>query len=161
VATEPVSEDELLGLLGPLVDLLLTWSYEGTMRCESIVREVATRYGHTWRPASWPTRRWSRSASAPCRSPASRPGGRVRRRDPVRLRDAHPPLRKHPRALTARLKALADDNVHNYTRATSRTGTSPGDLSGLPCDIGFCHLSGPRISDFDAYGAGLVNVAHP
>jgi hypothetical protein len=41
-----VSEDELLGLLGPLVDLLLTWSYEGTMRCESIVRGVAARYGH-------------------------------------------------------------------------------------------------------------------
>jgi uncharacterized membrane protein YjjP (DUF1212 family) len=47
VATEAVSEDELLGLLGPLVDLLLTWSYEGTMRCESIVRDVAARYGHT------------------------------------------------------------------------------------------------------------------
>ena len=45
-ATGPVPEDELLGLLGPLVDLLLTWSYEGTMRCESIVRGVAARYGH-------------------------------------------------------------------------------------------------------------------
>ena len=50
---------------------------------------------------------------------------------------------------------------HNYTRALSATDTSPGDLTGLPCDIGFCHLSGPRISDSDAYGAGLVNVATP
>jgi subtilisin family serine protease len=74
---------------------------------------------------------------------------------------AHPSLRKHPRALIARLKRLANDRPHNYTRATSRTDTSPGDLSGLPCDIGFCHLSGPRISDNDAYGAGLVNVAKP
>jgi hypothetical protein len=36
----------------------------------------------------------------------------------------------------------------------SATDTSPGDLTGLPCDIGFCHLTGPRISDNDAYGAG-------
>jgi hypothetical protein len=47
VATGSVSEDELLGLLGPLVDLLLTWSNEWTMRCESIVCDVAARYGHT------------------------------------------------------------------------------------------------------------------
>jgi hypothetical protein len=74
---------------------------------------------------------------------------------------AHPSLRKHPAALIARLKSLANGNPHNFTRALSRTDTSPGDLSGLPCDIGFCHLSGPQISDSDAYGAGLVNVATP
>ncbi|HJU00415.1 MAG TPA: S8 family serine peptidase [Actinomycetes bacterium] len=77
------------------------------------------------------------------------------------IASAHKSLRKHPGALIARMKRLANDNVHNYTRAISRTDTSPGDLSGLPCDIGFCHLSGPRISDSDAYGAGLVNVATP
>ena len=44
---------------------------------------------------------------------------------------------------------------------TTATDTSPGDLTGLPCDIGYCHLEGPRISDRDAYGAGLVNVARP
>jgi hypothetical protein len=77
------------------------------------------------------------------------------------IASAHPSLRKHPGALIARMKRLANDNVHNNTRAISRTDTSPGDLSGLPCDIGFCHLSGPRISDSDAYGAGLVNVSHP
>ena len=74
---------------------------------------------------------------------------------------AHKSLRKHPRALLARLKGLANDNVHNYTRALSATDTSPGDLTGLPCDIGYCHLEGPRIPDNEAYGAGLVNVAHP
>ena len=77
------------------------------------------------------------------------------------IASAHPSLRKHPGALIARMKRLANDNVHNNTRAISRTDTSPGDLSGLPCDIGFCHHSGPRISDSDAYGAGLVNVATP
>jgi subtilisin family serine protease len=74
---------------------------------------------------------------------------------------AHKSLRKHPGALLARLKGLANDNVHNYTRALSATDTSPGDLTGLPCDIGYCHLEGPRIPDNEAYGAGLVNVAHP
>ena len=77
------------------------------------------------------------------------------------IASAHPSLRKHPGALIARMKRLANDNVHNNTRAISRTDTSPGDLSGLPCDIGFCHHSGPRISDSDAYGAGLVNVSTP
>jgi subtilisin family serine protease len=74
---------------------------------------------------------------------------------------AHPSLRKHPAALIARLKSLANDNPHNLTRVLSATDTSPGDLSGLPCPTGFCHLGGPRISDSDAYGAGLVNVATP
>jgi subtilisin family serine protease len=74
---------------------------------------------------------------------------------------AHPSLRKHPRALIARLKRMANDSPHNYTRALSGTDTSPGDLTGLPCPTGYCHLGGPRISDNDAYGAGLVNVAKP
>ena len=33
------------------------------------------------------------------------------------IASAHPSLRKHPGALIARLKRLANDNVHNYTRA--------------------------------------------
>jgi lantibiotic leader peptide-processing serine protease len=74
---------------------------------------------------------------------------------------AHPSLRKHPGRLIARLKRLANDGPTNYTRALSATDTSPGDLTGLPCGTGFCHLTGPRISDNDAYGAGLVNVARP
>jgi lantibiotic leader peptide-processing serine protease len=74
---------------------------------------------------------------------------------------AHPSLRKHPGALLARLKARANTNVHNLTKALSATDTSPGDLTGLPCDIGYCHLEGPRISDREAYGAGLVNVSRP
>jgi lantibiotic leader peptide-processing serine protease len=74
---------------------------------------------------------------------------------------AHPSLRKHPARLLARLKRLANTDVHNTTRALSASDTSPGDLTGLPCAIGSCHLTGPRISDNDAYGAGLVNVAKP
>jgi subtilisin family serine protease len=74
---------------------------------------------------------------------------------------AHPSLRKHPAALIARLKSLANGGPHNLTRVVSATDTSPGDLSELPCPTGYCHLGGPQISDADAYGAGLVNVASP
>ena len=77
------------------------------------------------------------------------------------IASAHKSLRKHPGALIARLKKLANDDPTTYTRALSATDTSPGDLTGLPCDIGYCHLEGPRIPDSEAYGAGLVNVAHP
>jgi lantibiotic leader peptide-processing serine protease len=74
---------------------------------------------------------------------------------------AHPSLRRHPRALIARLKRMANDDPHNRTRALSATDTSPGDLTGIPCPTGYCHLEGPRIPDSGAYGAGLVNVARP
>jgi subtilisin family serine protease len=77
------------------------------------------------------------------------------------IASAHPSLRKHPGALVARLKALANDNPHNLTKTLSATDTSAGDLTGLPCTNGFCHLEGTRISDSDAYGAGLVNIARP
>jgi hypothetical protein len=43
----------------------------------------------------------------------------------------HPSLRKHPGALIARLKRLANDNPRNLTQAVSATDTSPGGLSGL------------------------------
>ncbi|HEY7198437.1 MAG TPA: threonine/serine exporter family protein [Gaiellaceae bacterium] len=47
IAPEPATENELLELIGPLVELLLTWSYEGTMRGEAVVERVAERYGHS------------------------------------------------------------------------------------------------------------------
>ena len=74
---------------------------------------------------------------------------------------AHPSLRKRPGALVSRLKRLANDGPRNFTRDLSATDTSPGDLSGIPCPTGYCHLEGPRIPDSEAYGAGLVNVARP
>jgi subtilisin family serine protease len=74
---------------------------------------------------------------------------------------AHPSLRHRPDALVARLKARANDNVHNLTQVLSATDTRGGDLTGGSCPTGYCHLGGPRISNRDAYGAGLVNVANP
>ncbi|WP_433829918.1 threonine/serine exporter family protein [Actinoplanes sp. CA-015351] len=38
--------EELLDLLGPLTEWLLSSSFEGTMECEEVVRAVAARYGH-------------------------------------------------------------------------------------------------------------------
>jgi subtilisin family serine protease len=77
------------------------------------------------------------------------------------IASAHPSLRKHPGALISRMKRLANDGPTNRTRDLSATDTSPGDLTGLPCTTGWCHLGGPRIPDREAYGAGLVNVARP
>jgi uncharacterized membrane protein YjjP (DUF1212 family) len=46
-ATEPASDEELLELVTPLVELLVSSSFEGTMRCEAIVADVAAHYGRT------------------------------------------------------------------------------------------------------------------
>jgi lantibiotic leader peptide-processing serine protease len=73
---------------------------------------------------------------------------------------AHGDLRHRPAALVARVKAQAVDRV-NRTRALSATDKSPGDLTRVACRTGYCHLEGPTISNRDAYGAGLLNVAHP
>jgi hypothetical protein len=61
----------------------------------------------------------------------------------------------------ARLKARANTNVHNLTRVLSATDTSGGDLTGGSCPTGYCHLGRARVSDREAYGAGLVNAARP
>jgi hypothetical protein len=63
--------------------------------------------------------------------------------------------------LWRRRSRTAVAGANNLTRALSATDTSPGDLTGLPCTTGYCHLEGPRVSDSDAYGAGLVKVASP
>jgi subtilisin family serine protease len=73
----------------------------------------------------------------------------------------HPSLRKRPGRLQARVERKANRNLFNTTQVLSASDTSPGDLTGLPCPTGYCHLGGPRISNREAYGAGLVNVANP
>ena len=77
------------------------------------------------------------------------------------LASAHPRLRYHPATLVALLKRQADRSVHNVTPVLDPNDRSPGDLSGLPCEFGYCHLGGARIPDREAYGAGLVNVSRP
>ena len=72
----------------------------------------------------------------------------------------HRSLRHRPGALVARLQAKAR-SVRNSTPPLSATDTSPGDLTGVACGTGFCHLGGPPISNRNAYGAGLAYVARP
>jgi hypothetical protein len=74
---------------------------------------------------------------------------------------AHPDLRHDVRRLVARLEASAVDPGRNLTPPLSATDTSPGDLSGVACASGFCHLAGAPVSNHDAYGAGLLSLARP
>jgi subtilisin family serine protease len=70
---------------------------------------------------------------------------------------AKPWLRHHPAAILALLEGTARD-TRNYTRGLSATDTTPGDLTGVACPTGYCHLGGPALSSRDAYGAGIVDV---
>ncbi|HEX2911867.1 MAG TPA: S8 family serine peptidase [Chloroflexia bacterium] len=70
----------------------------------------------------------------------------------------YPELRHDSEGLVEKVKDGARQIDGNRTRALSATDTSPGDQSGLACPGGYCHLSGPTISDSDAYGAGLVDA---
>lgn len=70
----------------------------------------------------------------------------------------NPWARGHAVLISALLKATAQDLHGNTTPPLSATDTSPGDLIGVPCETGYCHLAGKPISDKDAYGAGLVTT---
>jgi lantibiotic leader peptide-processing serine protease len=72
----------------------------------------------------------------------------------------HPRLRHRPGRLVARLKATAR-SVRNFTPPVSAGDTSPADLTGVPCPTGYCHLGGAPISNRNAFGAGLADVADP
>jgi lantibiotic leader peptide-processing serine protease len=70
---------------------------------------------------------------------------------------ASPAWRHQPSALIGAVKRNALPR-HNTTQVLSPTDRSPADLDGTPCESGYCHLGGARISDADAYGAGLAQV---
>jgi subtilisin family serine protease len=69
----------------------------------------------------------------------------------------HPNLRHDVNGMVAFLEGHARP-AHNLTQVTSATDTSAGDLSEVDCTSGYCHLGGARISDSDAYGAGLLQA---
>jgi subtilisin family serine protease len=77
------------------------------------------------------------------------------------IASAHASLRHNPSALVTRLKATTSHKVNNLTQVTSARDTSVADLDGSACPAGYCHLGGTRVSNRDAYGRGLVNVAKP
>jgi subtilisin family serine protease len=70
-------------------------------------------------------------------------------------------LRKHPGQLQRWVQLHANTALWNTTPPIAVGDTTPGDQTGIACTSGHCHLGGPRISNAEAYGAGLVNVARP
>lgn len=71
----------------------------------------------------------------------------------------NPDLRNKPDALKRVLKSTArSKGLKNLTPPLSASDTSPGDLNGVACLSGYCHLGGPPISAAEAYGAGLVDA---
>jgi subtilisin family serine protease len=73
------------------------------------------------------------------------------------IASANPGLRHDVDALIAAMKkgAIPWDNVTEPIKAGDN---SPGDLSGIACDSGYCHLGGSAIPNDEAYGAGIVQA---
>jgi subtilisin family serine protease len=74
------------------------------------------------------------------------------------IASANKGVRHEPDAIQRILLNSARGGVRNLTPPLSATDTSPGDLSGLPCTIGYCHLGGRPIRSGEAYGAGIVDA---
>jgi subtilisin family serine protease len=66
--------------------------------------------------------------------------------------------RHHPDKLIKILKDGAQEIHGNTTQPLSAIDKSTGDLTGLVCFHGYCHLGGKAIADREAYGAGLVDA---
>ena len=75
------------------------------------------------------------------------------------IASAYPALRHNPAKLVALLKSWAKAAGPNATPPLSAKDMSPGDLTGVACIGGYCHLGGRPISGRAAYGAGLIDVS--
>jgi lantibiotic leader peptide-processing serine protease len=74
------------------------------------------------------------------------------------IASAQPSIAHNPDALVKTAKAAASFPFANYTPPLSATDKSAGDLTGIPCPTGYCHLGGDAIPGREAYGAGLVDA---
>jgi subtilisin family serine protease len=74
------------------------------------------------------------------------------------IASSDPSVRGNPERLERRLLSSARKVSGNRTQGWSATDTSPGDLTGVPCPLGYCHLGGDAVKDGDAYGAGIVDA---
>jgi subtilisin family serine protease len=74
------------------------------------------------------------------------------------IASARPWIAHNPAALVRALKGSARSIHGNTTPGLSATDTTAGDRTGLACPTGYCHLGGPAIPDWEAYGAGLVDA---
>ncbi len=76
------------------------------------------------------------------------------------IASVRPDARYIPDQLIYLLKASAQKIKGNTTQPLSAGDKSKGDLSGIACTTGYCHLGGLAISDKEAYGAGLVDAPY-
>ncbi|MCL5023120.1 MAG: S8 family serine peptidase [Nitrospirae bacterium] len=74
------------------------------------------------------------------------------------IASSHPDLQNDPDGLIAFMKDTVQRVRGNATPPLDPFDTTPGDLTGIPCDTGYCHLGGSPIPDGEAYGAGLVDT---
>jgi subtilisin family serine protease len=75
------------------------------------------------------------------------------------IASTYPYLRHNPDKLVFILKSGAKAVGPNATPPLSKKDITPGDLTGVACIGGYCHLGGSPISDRAAYGAGLIDVS--
>jgi lantibiotic leader peptide-processing serine protease len=66
--------------------------------------------------------------------------------------------RHKPDTLIKIVKSHARKVKGNKTPPLSKTDKTAGDLTGVLCSTGYCHLGGKPISDREAYGAGILDV---
>jgi subtilisin family serine protease len=74
------------------------------------------------------------------------------------IASASPAARGNPDMLVRILKDSARVPPDNQTRVLSASDTSAGDLGGIVCPSGYCHLGGDPVPDREAYGAGIVDA---
>jgi subtilisin family serine protease len=68
------------------------------------------------------------------------------------------PLIRHVPPILELWLRLTATSASNKTQALSATDLSAGDLTGVACPTGYCHLAGPAISNSEAYGSGVINA---
>ncbi len=69
-----------------------------------------------------------------------------------------PFLRHQPKVLIPLMKLCVKSIDANTTPPLSATDKSPGDLTGVKCYDGYCHLGGTPIPYREAFGAGLIDT---
>ena len=68
------------------------------------------------------------------------------------------PVRHKPDTIIKIVKSNARKVKGNRTPPLSKTDKTAGDLTGVLCGTGYCHLGGKAVSDREAYGAGILDV---
>jgi subtilisin family serine protease len=68
------------------------------------------------------------------------------------------PFARHRPVLLREWLRLTATDADNRTQPLSATDMSAGDLTGVLCPTGYCHLGGTAIRDREAYGAGVINA---